>query len=160
MNLFNALNGKEAKQAIINEVTRALENDSEFREHLTFPRVSWNWRLEMKIYPRTPEDKLVEAKGEMVQMQTVPDPLDPTKVVMARDPVTGNLMPVIAESETHVREVLHATRETQAPDAVRAAEGIATPMAAPGGIRFAKSVETGNAAQNPVYSPGLNRGGD
>ena len=158
MNVFNALNGKEAKQAILNEVTRALDTDSEFREHLTFPRVSWNWRLEMKIYPRTPEEKVVEVKGEIVQVQSSKDPAT-GQLIMARDE-NGQLMPVAQETDTHVREVLHAERTVQAPDAVRDAENIQTAQAAPGGIKFAKRVETGKAAENPVYSPGLNRGGD
>jgi hypothetical protein len=157
VNIFNALNGKEAKQAILNEVSRALDNDSEFREHLTFPRVSWNWRLEMNIYPRTPSEKIVEVVGEAVQMKTVPDPLDSSKVVMARD-AAGNYMPVVEASETHVKEVLHATREIQAPDAIREVEGLQQNQAGPGGIRMARSVEVGKAARNPVLSPGLNRG--
>jgi hypothetical protein len=143
MNLFNALNGKEAKAAILNEVARVLDNDSEFREHLTFPRVSWSWRLEMNIYPRTPQEKIVEAQGEIIQV--------------ARD-ASGQLMPVVAEQETHVREILHADREIQAPDAIREAEKIQQQSSAPGGIKFAKHVETGKAAENPVYSPRMNRG--
>jgi len=143
MNLFNALNGKEAKQAIINEVIRALDNDSEFREHLTFPRVSWHWRLEMTIYPRTPEEKVVEVVGEAIQV--------------TRD-AAGNLTPVVAESASHVREVLQSTpREVVAPDAVREAESLETVAAAPGGPKVARSSEVGKAARNPVVSPGLNR---
>jgi len=143
MNLFNALNGKEAKQAIINEVSRALDNDSEFREHLTFPRVSWSWKLEMHIYPRTPEEKIVEAKGEVIQVE--------------RDE-NGNLMPVVDEKESHTKVVLQsAPREVVAPDAVREAEGLTTDMAAPGGIKTARKAEVGKAAENPTYSPGLNR---
>lgn len=154
MNLFNALTGKEAKQVILNEVTRALENDSEFREHLTFPRVRWSWRLEMHIYPRTPEEKIVEATGEAVQMKT-------EKVgeefVMSRDE-NGQLVPVVPENATYVKEVLQsAEREVMAPDAVRAAEGMETQAAQPGGIRIARRAEVGKAAQNPTVSPGLNR---
>jgi len=142
MNLFNALNGKETKTAIINEISRALDTDSEFREHLTFPRVHWSWRLEMHIYPRTPEEKIVEAQGEIIEV--------------AKD-ANGQLFPTTSEKDSHVKEVLHANREAQAPDAVREAEGIAVTQAAPGGIKFAKKVETGKGAENPVYSPGLNR---
>jgi hypothetical protein len=159
VNLFNALNGNEAKQAILNEVKRALDQDSEFRAHLTFPRVSWHWRLEMNIYPRTPPEKIVESKGELVQMQSTSDPANPDKFVMARD-AEGNLMPVVDAQETHVKEVLHGDREIQAPDQTREQERIAQQQAAPGGIRFARHVETGKGAENPVYSPGLNRGGN
>ena len=143
MNLFNALNGKETKTAILNEISRALDNDSEFREHLTFPRVSWSWRLEMRIYPRTPEEKIVEVQDEIIEV--------------VRDE-NGQLMPTVPANSTHVKEVLHAARENQAPDAIREAEQIQTSQAAPGGVKFAKRVETGKGAENPVYSPGLNRG--
>lgn len=155
MNLFNALNGREAKAIILAEVAKALDEDTEFREHLTFPRVSWKWRLEMEIYPRTPKDKTVEAAGEAVQMQTVGEG---ALLSMARDPVTGALMPVVGESATHVKEILQSVpREVVAPDAVREAEGMATQTAPAGGIRTARSVEVGKAARNPVLSPGLNR---
>lgn len=142
MNLFNALNGKETKTAILNEISRALDNDSEFREHLTFPRVHWSWRLEMHIYPRTPEEKIIDVQGEIIEV--------------AKD-TNGQLFPTTSEKDSHVKEVLHANREAQAPDAVREAEGISVSQAAPGGIKFAKKVETGKAAENPVYSPQLNR---
>ncbi len=143
MNLFNALNGKEAKQAIINEVIRALDADSEFKEHLTFPRVSWKWRLEMMIYPRTPEEKVVEVEGEAIQMTRSAD---------------GTLQPVVAEAESHVREVLQSTpRQVVAPDAVREAEQLETVAAQPGGVRVARAAEVGKAARNPTMSPGLNR---
>jgi hypothetical protein len=143
MNLFNPLNGKEAKQAIINEISRALDSDSEFREHLTFPRVSWKWRLEMDIYPRTPSEKIVEAADEIIQME--------------RDE-NGNLMPVVDAKETHVREVLRSTpREINAPDAIRETEGLTTETAQIGGIRTARKAEVGKAAENPTVSPGLNR---
>lgn len=144
MNLFNALNGRETKQVILNEITRALDNDSEFREHLTFPRVSWHWKLEMIIYPRTPEEKTVEVVGDAIQV--------------IRDEA-GNLMPVVPESASHVREILQsAPREINAPDAIRESEGLVTQTAAPGGVRIAnKPAEVGRASANPLLSPGLNR---
>jgi len=143
VNLFNALNGKEAKAIILGEVTKALENDSEFREHLTFPRVSWSWRLEMRIYPRTPEEKVIEVTGDAIQVTRDAD---------------GNLMPVVPESATHVKEVLQSERtEVVAPDAVREVAGLHTEAAAPGGIRTARAAEVGKAARNPTVSPGLNR---
>lgn len=155
MNLFNALNGKEAKQAIINEVTRALENDSEFREHLTFPRVSWHWKLEMKIYPRTPEEKVLETSGEAVQIMVERG----TDGLLAPVPdATGAPIPVVKEDESHTRLVINSQpREVTAPDAVREAEGIPSQMARPGGVRTARAVEVGKASEKPTLSPGLNR---
>ena len=155
MNLFNALTGKEARQAILNEVARALESDSEFREHLTFPRVSWKWRLEMDIYPRTPTEKIVEASGDEIQMQT--EQTDGGTIRLSRD-ANGNLMPVTAESETHIKQILSsAPKEVVAPDAVREAEGLVQNQAQPGGVRIARRVEVGTAARNPTVTPGLNR---
>lgn len=155
MNLFNALTGKEARQAIINEIVRALESDSEFREHLTFPRVSWKWRLEMDIYPRTPPEKIVEVSGDEIQMQT--SKAEDGTITLDRD-ASGNLMPVMAESATHIKQILSSSpREVVAPDAVREAEGLAQNQAQPGGIRIARRVEVGKAAKEPTVSPGLNR---
>ena len=152
--LFNALNGREAKTAILNEVARALDNDSEFREHLTFPRVSWKWRLEMEIYPRTPSEKIVEANGEMVQVQFK----DKDGVLTMTRDENGQLIPVVDADATHTREILQSqAREVTAPDAVREAEGLVTQAARPGGIRTARSAEVGTAAKNPIVSPGLNR---
>lgn len=143
MNLFNALNGKEAKTIILAEITKALDNDSEFREHLTFPRLSWSWKLEMRIYPRTPEEKVVESSGEAIQV--------------TRDE-NGNLVPVVPESATHTKEVLQSVlHKVDAPDALREEAGLATDAAALGGIKTARTAEVGKAAKHPTVSPGLNR---
>jgi hypothetical protein len=148
MNLYTALNGKEAKQAILNDVARALENDSEFREHLTFPRVSWNFKLEMRIYPRTPEEKVVETFGEMVQVARDTD---------INSSTYNQLMPVVAADATHVKSVHTAVQEAVGPDAIREQHELVVNQAKPGGVRTARSVETGRGAENPVTSPGLNR---
>lgn len=157
MNLFNPLNGAEAKQVILNEIIRALENDSEFKAHISFPRFSWNWRLEMKIYPRTPEEKVVETSGEAVAMQTEEIA---GELHMIRDE-KGMLVPLVTEDSSHIREVLRsAPREMNAPDAIRESEQITVSNAVPGGVRpsrTARSVEVGAASMNPTHSPGLNR---
>jgi hypothetical protein len=148
MNLYTALNGKEAKQAILNDVARALENDSEFREHLTFPRVSWTFKLEMRIYPRTPEEKIVETAGEMVQVARDTD---------INSPTYNQLMPVATIDSTHVKSVHTSVQEAVAPDALREQHDLVVNQAKSGGIRIARSVEVGKAALSPVTSPGLNR---
>jgi len=156
MNLFNALSGKEAKQTILNEITRALEQDSEFREHLTFPRVSWHWRLEMHIYPRTPEEKVVESIGEAVQIAVERGP--DGRLMPVPDPATGAPQPLVKADEPHTRLIISSQpREVLAPDAVRESEGIVQQSARPGGIRTVRGGEVGRGAIDPNISPGLNR---
>lgn len=153
MNLFNALNGEEAKQAIKDDVARVLDSDSEFRAHLTFPRVSWEITIKMNIYPRTPAEKVIEVIGEAVQVQSTHDGEIP---VLARDE-NGMLMPVVDAEATHTRLVLRTERSAQAPDAIREEIGMQTNMAAPGGVRIARRAEVGKAALNQTINPGLNR---
>jgi len=158
MNLFNPINGAEAAQIIINEITRALSSDSELRSHISFPRLSWSWVLTMKIYPRTPEEKVIEAAGEAVVMET--KQLDSGEIVMSRD-ASGALVPMTPADAPHIRKILHsAPREMNAPDAIRESEGITVNNAQPGGVRSARTARTaevGTAAINPTHSPGLNR---
>jgi len=158
MNLFNPINGAEAKQIILNEVARALENDSELKAHISFPRLTMSWVLTMNIYPRTPNEKIIEAHQDIVAVET--KTTEAGELVMTRNE-KGELVPLVTEDAPHVREVLRSTpREVNAPDAIREAEGITVNNATPGGVRSARtarSVEVGGAARNPVISPGLNR---
>jgi hypothetical protein len=66
---FIALSGDEIKKAILNEIQRQLDADYRFKQHLTYPMVSWRWELAMKLYPTDgPDvhvvlDKTIKAPG-------------------------------------------------------------------------------------------------
>jgi hypothetical protein len=147
MQLFNALNGDEVKKIILADIARTLEADSELQPHICFPRVSWRWKLEMDIYPRTPNEKVVEVTGEAIQVQ-------------------DNGTPVVAAAETHIREVYSSpSREIVAPDKIRQEEGLAinearsalSPFQGKKGLG-GPQIEVGRAATNPVSLPRQGRG--
>ncbi len=52
---YNALTGAELKQAILNEVSRALDNVGFNSPAVTYPGASWAWRLD--IYQKDSEGK-------------------------------------------------------------------------------------------------------
>lgn len=66
---FNALSGAEIKKAILNEIERNLDADYRFKQHLTYPLVSWCWELAAKVFPSDQSDirikieKTIKAEG-------------------------------------------------------------------------------------------------
>ncbi len=48
---FNALNGLEIKKIILAEIDRHLSQDYRFAQHLTYPVVTWAWKLAVNAYP-------------------------------------------------------------------------------------------------------------
>lgn len=146
MQLFNPLNGDEVKKVIIADIARTLEADTELQEHICFPRVSWKWKLEMKIYPRTPEEKNIEVVGEAVQVKK------------------ESGAPVVPETSSHTREVYSSpSREVTAPDQVREEVGMPVNQAKSALSPFtgkksgaggnAPVIEVGKAAVNPLTMP-------
>jgi hypothetical protein len=57
---FSALSGQEIKKIILNEIERNLEADYRFKNHLTYPMVSWKWVFAAKVYPSEQPDIRVE----------------------------------------------------------------------------------------------------
>jgi hypothetical protein len=51
---YNALSGAEIKEIILSEMRRQLEADDRFRQHVTYPLVSWSWKLAVNVYPNEP----------------------------------------------------------------------------------------------------------
>lgn len=141
MQLFNPLNGKEVKDIILADLARTLDADTELQQHIAFPRISWKWKLEMRIYPRTPEEKVVETAGIAVQVHEK----------------TGE--PVVSEAAPHTREVYTSPeREVLAPDQVRESVGLPIPtqksaMSPFMGRSNRPNIEVGKAAQNPTSMP-------
>jgi hypothetical protein len=111
--LFNALNGLEVPEVILNEVRRAFEQYPDFAQHITFPRVSWKWRLEMEVYPREPALIRIESEGQSGLAEFAPEP-----------------------GEKARRICFVGEREVTAPDQVRDEEGLAVsqPRRTPLGI--------------------------
>lgn len=143
MQLFNPLNGDEVKKIILADLARTLEADTELQQHISFPRVSWHWRLEMKIYPRTPEIKEVVVTGEAVQVTEAGETIVPVE-------------------STHTREVYSSpSREVIAPDQVREQEGLAVSQQRSALSPFMSKkqggpgpvIEVGRAAENPTSLP-------
>lgn len=64
--LFNALNGQELKKIIMQQVERALDEDFHFRQHLTYPVVSFNWNLVVSAYPLQPPEFKIGAEHDIV----------------------------------------------------------------------------------------------
>ena len=54
---FNALNGLEIKKSILNQISRQLDADTRFSHHLTYPRISWAWKLAIDIFPNDTDKK-------------------------------------------------------------------------------------------------------
>jgi hypothetical protein len=51
---YNALNGREVMEIILNEMRRQLEADTRFTQHQTYPLISWSWKLAVNVYPNEP----------------------------------------------------------------------------------------------------------
>lgn len=57
---FNGLNGRELAKILVVELERALNADTRFSQHLTYPLVSWQWKISIKAYPNEPPEFQVE----------------------------------------------------------------------------------------------------
>jgi hypothetical protein len=51
---FNALSGQEVKKRILTEIERQLDADYRFRVNVTYPLISWRWKLAATVYPGEP----------------------------------------------------------------------------------------------------------
>src|SRR5260370_12324949 len=77
MRVFNALNGIELKKLILTEVQKRLDNDGDFRVNLSYPIVSWEWELTVRVYPRDPAEFVVKAAGAVETVGPPPTPATP-----------------------------------------------------------------------------------
>ncbi len=64
--LFNALNGQELKKIILQQVEKAMDEDFHFRRHLTYPVVSFDWKLVVSAYPLQPPKFEITAEHDVV----------------------------------------------------------------------------------------------
>jgi len=70
---FSALSGTEIKKIILSEIERNLEADYRFKNHLTYPLVSWHWVLAAKFYPSEQSEVHVELE-KTLKSPGVPTP--------------------------------------------------------------------------------------
>ncbi len=106
--LFNALNGQELKKIIMQQVEKAIDEDFHFRRHLTYPIVSFDWKLVVSAYPLQPPEFRVAAEHDVV---AAPE---------------GEEIPVPAPEQIGTFE-LGDSSKIEAPDAAREASGQAVP---------------------------------
>lgn len=73
--LWNALDGRELKRAIVREVEDMLDADDRFVANVTYPKVSFSVSVNLKVYPREPESFTVtagktvgESNGEPIEV--------------------------------------------------------------------------------------------
>ena len=79
--VFNALGAQEFKAIIMKSIERGFDESGEFADHLTFPKVSWDFRLEVKVYPSASPDRVVVAKGQIERSPVTEDQARTAKIV-------------------------------------------------------------------------------
>lgn len=108
--LFNALNGQELKKIIMQQVEKAIDEDFHFRRHLTYPIVSFDWKLLVSAYPLQPPEFKIGAEHDVV---AAPE---------------GEEIPAPTPEQIETFE-LDGSRKIEAPDAAREESG--QPIPAP-----------------------------
>ena len=78
--VFTPLNGEEVKKMILKEIENELDLDGDFRQHITYPTLEWDWTLRMECQQRTPTtlERHLQGSVETVSPETKkPVPLPP-----------------------------------------------------------------------------------
>ncbi len=100
--VFNALDGAELAKSIVKQIEPAIraqmEADANFKEHLTYPVVEWEWTLVVRAYPHEPGSFGAKAQGKLAQPKVT----------------------IVGASR-----VVDSSSDENTPDAVRAEAGIA-----------------------------------
>jgi hypothetical protein len=134
---YNALNGREIMEIILSEMRRQLEADYRFKQNLTYPLVSWEWKLAMNVYPNEPSS--LEAK---IGPKTIGDP---------------NAAETIAEVQIDLGNSRDVTAPAgQTADGARRDAGIAVPsprtVKGPGGNRMVVDAPEIKPTEPPAVS--------
>lgn len=96
--IYNALSGRELRKTIIREIEDLLDGDERFQNNVTYPKISFKFDLQVKVYPREPEAFTVglertfgesEATGVSVEFSQSREAEHPDKV--RQD--TGQIIP-------------------------------------------------------------------
>lgn len=72
MRLFSALNGQEVEHIILSEIRKAMDADEQFRQHLTYPKVEWEWEVRVKVHDQENGEFSVSIAGAVNVKQTEP----------------------------------------------------------------------------------------
>jgi len=112
--VYNALTGEEVSNMILKEMKEEFTRDSDFRGHLTYNLVSWEWTLRMRATPqdRGPMVRKVQGNIEAVDVQTKEPLADP-------------------DDEVLVFEVSNTRAPIAVPDKARAGAGMNVPIPTP-----------------------------
>lgn len=75
--IYNALTGLELRKKILHDVEVMLDNDDRFRNHQTYPRVEFSFKLSLKVYPGAVEEFALETEkgyGEVSLVEAGQEP--------------------------------------------------------------------------------------
>lgn len=64
--LFNAANGIELKEIVLNQIKNEMTGNRHLKRHLTYPRFKFKWTLEIEAYPLDPPNFEMGTEGEVV----------------------------------------------------------------------------------------------
>lgn len=69
---FTPLNGDEVKKMILKEIEKDLDQDADFRQHLTYPTIEWEWQLKITCQQRESQDvaRTITGKAITVDKET------------------------------------------------------------------------------------------
>lgn len=141
---------RRCREIILESITKNLEGDYRFQQHLTYPQVTWDWNMPLELtmpgggLPRTTEIQPVSFPQHpgMIDLTDSPRPRPALQIVRAEQP-TATESKLLAEIEQLKRQML-AFSGGAAPVAVSEEGGLA--LLAPGVL-----------APNEVATPQLQR---
>jgi hypothetical protein len=91
--LFNAINGSELMEKILRDVRKVFEKDERFRQHATYPNVSYKFSFLMKYEPG------------MVEAVNLSGNADARSKIEAQEGVIVSLRKQIADRDEHFRDI-------------------------------------------------------
>jgi hypothetical protein len=97
--VFQAIDGTELRKIILAEIDRAMEQDSKFKRHLTYPVFSFAYNIVISAYPMEPAEFKVAGKYKRVSAGAeIPTDVEPESIKVAGElnvdaPAEGGLAP-------------------------------------------------------------------
>lgn len=141
--VFQAITGEELRQLIVKEIEMKMDQDPHFQRHLTYPLVSFAFRVNISAYPMEPPE--IELKGKARYHRSHPsddkkfmeevEAREPEKVVVAGElnidaPAEGGLAPDEARERAGL-PVTSPQRVSVSRNLVTAADVVTIPPRAP-----------------------------
>jgi hypothetical protein len=124
---YNGLTGLELKKLILRVLEKELEGDTNFSQHMTYPQVTFEVKVEIEAYPRSPAKSKVMARGGHREKGF--EPKAGEEVVRIEFAGEGPEVGAVGEREGSVPKHLagHVMPVGPAPDEVRIVEGLPVP---------------------------------